>query len=60
MSHIFLQDDALLVRWTIYGQNHAAHLDFDRDLELDGFYVARGIFKLLRKRAISLAKGKRE
>jgi hypothetical protein len=31
-------------------------LDFDRDLELDVTDVTRGVFELLRKEAVSLAK----
>jgi len=60
MSHIFLQDDAFLVRWTIDGQYHTTHLNFDRDLELDETDVTRGVFKLFRKCAVSLAERKGE
>jgi hypothetical protein len=56
VGQVFLQDDALLVRWAMDGQDRPAHLDFDGDLELDVNDVTRGVFELLRKGAISLAK----
>lgn len=60
MGNILLQEDAVLVRWTVNGQYLPAHLDFDCDPEPDASKVACGILELLRGRAVALGQCERE